>query len=269
MVTSQLLCDPADVNPDPLEIHITTCLSIFPLKSLLYIIFLSVLPLTPPMYQLVGDTVQFVSSPRSGFGNGAVSIHAVPWMFHIILVTRLWLMWFTGNELNIWLLSITPLVSVTTTMWPQQEPTQTLVYSLRTFFLMMTLMNFIMKMKSRDPVVEKINHLLVSTLYHLSCDITETVNICWSGRWKLSECGSDVECHLSVHHLSCLWWKEQRPLHLSSILSLLPPASPPFTHPTKLMFIGLARLHTAFLWVQGDVRAPVGQKRMARTLCLI
>lgn len=48
---------------------------------------------------------------------------------------------------------------------------------------------------------------------------------------KLTDYGCDVECHLSVRRLSCLWWREQHPLHLPSILCLLPPASPtPHTH---------------------------------------
>lgn len=103
--------------------------------------------LTPPaMYQLVGDTLQFVSSPRSGLGNCTVSIYAAPWMFHIMLVTRLWLMWFTGNELNVWPFSITPLLTFTTTMWPLKENTHTLVYSLLLFSILVTLLNFIMRM---------------------------------------------------------------------------------------------------------------------------
>lgn len=40
-----------------------------------------------------------------------------------------------------------------------------------------------------------------------------------TGNW--AEHGSDVECHLSVHHLSCLWWWEQHPLNLPS--TPLPP----------------------------------------------
>lgn len=215
------------------------------------------------MYHLVDDTVQFVSSTRSGLGNDTVSIYAAPWMFHIILVTRLWLMWFTGNELNIWPFSITPLVSVTTTMWSLQQLTQVLVYSILTFLIMITLLNFIMKI----IVVEILLWQKSFTGQHIVT--SETVNICWAGYWKLSEYSNAVKCHLSMHHLSCLWWKRQHPLHLSSILPLFPPASPLLTHPPKLMFIGLARLHTAFCWVQGDVRAPKGHKRMALTLCLI
>lgn len=38
--------------------------------------------------------------------------------------------------------------------------------------------------------------------------------------WKLTECGSDVECHLSLHHLSCPWLSEQHRLHLPPLSAL-------------------------------------------------
>ena len=72
-----------------------------------------------------------------------------------------------------------------------------------------------------------------------------------TGNW--SEYGSCVKCHLSVHRLSCLWCREQHPLHLCSILS-----SPPLTRTPQVMFLGLAWLHSVLCWVQGEVRAPRG-----------